>query len=166
MIGLSNDLQSRLGEGVSMLKGGIEQRKQKLQNVQELNRLKRSVEENSIKKSQILLELGRLTYRKIREGQINDPDLVKQSSNLVSLDKLMYVDGKSILEFSKTESDQVVCPSCNAANGKDDRFCGRCGLKLEPPKEVDVSNMTSCNQCEELVPGGAKYCPCCGSKTS
>ena len=94
MIGLSNDLQSRLGEGVSMLKGGIEQRKQKLQNVQELNRLKRSVEENSIKKSQILLELGRLTYRKIREGQINDPDLVKQSSNLVSLDKLMYVDGK------------------------------------------------------------------------
>lgn len=45
-----SNLQSKLGEGLSKFQGGIEQGKQKLQVVQEINRLKKEISDASSKK--------------------------------------------------------------------------------------------------------------------
>ncbi|WP_417898812.1 zinc ribbon domain-containing protein [Bacillus haimaensis] len=160
---MANDLQSKLGEGLSKVQGGIEQGKQKLQIAQEIGRLKKSIAENSQKKSKILLEAGQVTYRKLRAGQIQDADLAQISEAIIGLDKQMYVATRQIAELSKTTQNGVVC-SCGTMNGMNDKFCGGCGAKMEQPAEIDLSTASSCSQCEEIVPVGANFCPCCGSR--
>jgi hypothetical protein len=160
---LANDLQSKLGEGLSKVQGGIEQGKQRLQIAQEINKLKKSIAESSQKKSKILLEVGQLTYRKMRTGELQDADLLHMSNNIIDLDKQMYMATTQIAELSKTTQNGVLC-SCGTMNGMNDKFCGGCGAKIEQPAEIDLSTASSCSQCEEIVPVGANFCPCCGSR--
>ncbi|WP_263629633.1 zinc ribbon domain-containing protein [Bacillus tianshenii] len=160
---MANDLQTRLGEGLSKVQGGIEQGKQKLQVAQEISRLKKSMAECSLKKSKILLELGQVTYRKLRSGLIQDEELATHVGSIVGLDKQMYTASKQIIELSKTTQNGIAC-SCGTVNGATDRFCGGCGSKIEQPNEIDLSTASACGKCEEVVPVGANFCPCCGSK--
>jgi hypothetical protein len=44
------------------------------------------------------------------------------------------------------------CPSCGAAAGLEDRFCGRCRLLLR----------AACPRCREEIRLGVRYCPVCG----
>lgn len=159
---LANDLQSKLGDGLSKLSGGIEQGKQKLQTAQEVSRLNRNVNELGQKKSKALLELGQLTYMKIRSGEITDAELVELTSNLVGLDKNIFTSIKKIAELNKSDDNQQACPSCGTVNGVNDKFCGGCGTKLEAEKETSLINEEQCEHCEEMVPSGANFCPCCG----
>ncbi|WP_078553933.1 zinc ribbon domain-containing protein [Bacillus alkalicellulosilyticus] len=162
---MANDFQSKIGEGLSKFQGGIEQGKQKLQVTQEMNRLRKMIQELSVKKSAVLLELGQVTYKQIRAEAIAAEELVTISDQLVSLDKQIYLATKQLSEMNKTEDNAVVCGSCNEANGPNDKFCGSCGTPLEKPAEVDLSEGISCVTCEEIIPKEANFCPCCGSKS-
>jgi RNA polymerase subunit RPABC4/transcription elongation factor Spt4 len=46
------------------------------------------------------------------------------------------------------------CPGCQSVVSKEDKFCQQCGLKVA----------TTCKECGGSLPGGAKFCPNCGSQ--
>ncbi|WP_078593743.1 zinc ribbon domain-containing protein [Evansella clarkii] len=161
---MSNDLQSKIGEGLSKFQGGIEQGKQKLHTTKEINRLKKIVQESALKKSEALIELGQLTYQKLRTGEITDSEFSKTAEGLTELDKEMYSANQNIAALSQSGTEgQVICTSCSAANGPDDKFCGGCGSKLEKESNQE-SAAGSCTACETTYPATANFCPCCGKK--
>jgi len=163
---LSNNLQSKLGEGLSKFQGGIEQGKQKLQVVQEISKHKKEINETSIKKSKILLELGQSTYKKIRSGEIVDSDLNEMTKGIVGLDHLIYQSTKKISELNQSNADSNVltCSSCQAPNDINAKFCGGCGAKMEKEPAVETSSGVSCVTCEEVLSDTANFCHCCGTK--
>lgn len=163
---MSNQLPSKLGEGLSKIQGGFEQGKQKLQVVQELTKLKRSVNELSLEKSKVLLSLGQLTYHKLRSGDLVDKDLHELSTSIIGLDRESYQLSAKIAELSTSNPDQLICNHCGTANGLNDKFCGGCGNKVELKMEIDLSIASDCISCGQLVPDEANYCPCCGMRKS
>lgn len=161
---MSNQLPSKLGEGLSKIQGGFEQGKQKLQVVQEVTKLKRSVNELSVEKSKVLISLGQLTYYKLRNGELVDKELQELSTSIMNLDRESYQISKKITELSTSNSDQLICNHCGTANGLNDKFCGGCGKKVELKMEIDISTASDCMACGQLVPDEANYCPCCGMR--
>ena len=87
---MSTDLQSKICEGQSKFQGDYEQGKQNLHTTKEINRLKRMVQESALKKSEALIEPGKLTYRKIHTGEITDSEFSKTAECLVELDKQLH----------------------------------------------------------------------------
>jgi len=53
------------------------------------------------------------------------------------------------------------CPHCNAQVGPNDRFCGRCGKRIEQPAKPSF-----CGQCGAKLPAGARFCPSCGASAA
>ncbi|MFA9558133.1 zinc ribbon domain-containing protein [Evansella sp. AB-rgal1] len=165
---MANDLQSKIGEGLSKFQGGIEQGKQKLAIAQEVSKLKKTINESSQKKSKALMELGILTYKKMRTGEITDPEFQEIAKNITGLDKNIYASSAKVNELNAKENENggVICTSCEAVNGPDDKFCGGCGAKLEKVEELVEVAKKDCRECEETIPSSANFCPCCGSKAS
>lgn len=165
---MSNNLQSKLGEGLSKFQGGIEQGKQKLQLVQEINCLKKEINEASMRKAKVLLEAGQVTYSKIRQGEITDPELVGFTEKLVALDREIYEARKLVNELNTKNNGQngVTCSSCQTVNSEDAKFCGGCGAKVEAAAKVEVTDGVSCVKCEEIIPQSANFCHCCGTKAA
>lgn len=159
---MSNHLPSKLGEGLSKIQGGFEQGKQKLQVVQEITKLKRSINELSVEKSKVLLRLGQLTYYKLRSGELADTELQELSSSIMALDRESYQISKKITELSNSNPDQLICNHCGTSNGLNDKFCGGCGKKIEIKMDIDQTTASDCMACGQLVPDEANYCPCCG----
>jgi membrane protease subunit (stomatin/prohibitin family) len=54
------------------------------------------------------------------------------------------------------ESQDVACPSCQAANSPGAKFCQNCGQPMAPPK-------VHCTNCGTELAPGAKFCPECGT---
>jgi len=52
---------------------------------------------------------------------------------------------------------QISCSKCNAANPPGTRFCGGCGVMLNPAGSASMT----CDKCGARVPRGAKFCPDC-----
>ncbi|ARK32568.1 zinc ribbon domain-containing protein [Halalkalibacter krulwichiae] len=162
---MSGHFQSKLGEGLSKFQGGIEQGKQKLQVAQEVSRLKKEIQETSVRKSKILLELGLRTYQKIRTGEIDDEELVELTKNVYGFDQHLYASSRKVAELNKKEEESgSVCPSCETVNSADAKFCGGCGTKVERAAAVESVEGTACVRCEETVPEEAQFCSCCGVK--
>lgn len=161
---MSNHLQSKLGEGLSKIQGGLEQSKQKLQVTQEISKLKRSLNELSMEKSKVLLKLGQLTYHKLRSKELSDEELQSIAASIIQLDKEIYQLSKKITQLSKSDQDQLTCSNCGTQNGLNDKFCGGCGAKVEVKPALNEANGSDCMECGELVPDEAKYCPCCGMR--
>lgn len=164
---MSTNLQSKLGEGLSKFQGGIEQGKLKLQTVQEINKVKKEIHDVSVKKSKILLETGQKVYMKIRNLEIQDPELMELTSKLTELDQAIYEGSKKIAELSsRPDQGGTICPSCQTPNEMDAKFCGGCGAKVEKAVEMESDSSEACVSCSELVSPDANYCHCCGTKVS
>ena len=54
------------------------------------------------------------------------------------------------------QSTGIKCPSCGHQNPETQKFCGECGTKLTPEKNV-------CSQCGAEIPEGNKFCGECGA---
>ncbi|WP_276356148.1 SPFH domain-containing protein [Cohnella caldifontis] len=55
------------------------------------------------------------------------------------------------------------CTRCNAMNRQDAQFCMSCGQSLQvPPNVPDKAAETTCAECGNTFPAGAKFCPHCG----
>jgi NADH pyrophosphatase NudC (nudix superfamily) len=164
---LSTNLQSKLGEGLSKFQGGIEQGKLKLQTVQEINKIKKEMHDVSLKKTKILIEVGQSAYKKIRNSELQDPELMELVSKLTDLDHAIYEASQKIAALKSTpDQDVITCPSCNTANEPDAKFCGGCGSKVEKAKVHEDGSGIACSGCSEPVAHDANYCHCCGTKVT
>lgn len=157
-----SDVQSKLGEGLSKFQEGIDQRKQKLKTSQDVSKLKKQVQETSLKKSKLLINLGQTTYQLIREGKINDPQLVELSQSMVGFDNVIYQSYKKIAELTEGEQRAYSC-ECGAPVQPTDKFCESCGKKvtIAEPKELET---IQCPACEEEIAKDANFCGSCGKK--
>lgn len=66
-------------------------------------------------------------------------------------------------------SEPVICPNCEATNGANAQFCGRCGWALaappaaEPPaKPAGTAEAIPCLNCGRPNPAGTRFCHHCG----
>ncbi|ANS73972.1 hypothetical protein AWM70_04800 [Paenibacillus yonginensis] len=159
-----NNFQNLLGEGLSKLQGGIENGKQKLQTVQEINALNKSANDLVKTKSKILSELGQLAYFKIRAGQISDSEMLELIQNLAQIDQKIYTSLKQLTELKALKQQNNTCGNCGNITDSTDKYCGTCGSKMDIQDEVHNSVDRVCNNCGEFIPLNAKYCPCCGIK--
>ncbi|MFD1773437.1 zinc ribbon domain-containing protein [Paenibacillus rhizophilus] len=156
------EVQAKFEEGFNTVKGGIQQGKKKLQNMQETAELKRQIKEASQQKTKIYLELGKQVYRMIREGRIQNEELLQTVQPLTAQDKIIYEALKVIKELNTPLPGGVKC-GCGTFLPKDQPFCTACGRKNAELESITVQLKTSCASCEAEIPQEAAYCPCCGA---
>ncbi|MFF2446494.1 zinc ribbon domain-containing protein [Neobacillus sp. NPDC058068] len=159
-----SDLQTKLGGGLNMLQDSLQQGKQKLQVAQEISQYRKLVQENSERRADLLLKLGEDTYRRIRTGDVQDPQLREYVLKIAELDRGIFQTQKALEQLNR-KSDTWACSNCGTQIGANDKFCGSCGQIQEP---IAIGNDTEetavCPTCEEQVPAQAKFCACCGSR--
>ncbi|MCY9692061.1 zinc ribbon domain-containing protein [Paenibacillus alginolyticus] len=158
-----SDIQTKLGDGLSMLKGGIQQGKQKLQQVQEISELRKKVKDANLKKTKILLDMGQQAFQLVREGSLQDEKIKKLSEAIVQLDKTIYQANLKIQEISEISVDSKTC-ECGTQIHASDKFCGSCGKKVTVPEVVVNAEQTTCPACQEQISVTSKFCNCCGTR--
>lgn len=115
--------------------------------------------EAQIKKSNILLEMGMILYKKIRNNEIEDESFSELSRELVKLDKIIYDESIEIEELEE-EKRGIFCECGNVAD-INDKFCAECGANL---KKEDDEEFKICKLCETKIDLDSNYCVCCGNK--
>ncbi|WP_165998108.1 zinc ribbon domain-containing protein [Bacillus sp. Cs-700] len=157
-----SDLQTKIGGGLSKLQDGLNQGKTKLQTAQEVSQLKKHASDAASNRTKIITQLGELTYRLIRRGEVEHNELNEQAERLHSYDLELYQANHALSQLQK-ESTGHVC-DCGATLQEEDTFCGSCGNKVqmaEPPLTLATQ---PCEKCKEEIPESAQFCGCCGSK--
>ena len=159
-----SDLQTKLGGGLNKLQDSLQQGKQKLQTVQEISQFKKEIQEFSELRSDLILKLGEDTYRKLRLGDLQDPQLHEYFHSIAELDRKIFNTQKS-LESLDQKSSTTICTTCGASLSAEDKFCGSCGQKQEERTNLsDQTQLAVCPTCEEQIPADANFCACCGSR--
>lgn len=162
-----NELQDKLGSGLNKIQDSLQTNKQKLQNAQTINQYKRSIQENGMKRNEILLQLGEELYKKLRSNEINPTEeLTKKMTSLMEFDHVIFKSQQSIAELNSQSHTEYACNSCGSPVTSEDKFCGGCGVKVELPKSDTAVEKSTCPSCEEQIPLNAVFCNCCGLKTS
>ena len=130
-------------------------------NFEEINKLTNLINEAEYKKSSLLIEMGILTYQKIREGNISIEDFDILSNSLLELDKYIY---DSNIELNKLRK-QNITNDCECGNKLkyQDKFCSVCGKKVD---SLDDKNMIICEFCNSEIEENSNYCVCCGKKVT
>lgn len=131
--------------------------KSELVKTKEINK---SINEAEIKKAELLLEIGKLTYEKIRSGELTDLDISDLSDEILELDKLIYNKNTDI-EYTAITKEKSVC-KCGHIIDINDKFCAECGSKIEIQEES--TDYIVCNRCNCELEEDFNYCICCGNK--
>ncbi|MFQ7521142.1 MAG: double zinc ribbon domain-containing protein [Clostridium sp.] len=111
------------------------------------------------KKSNIIFELGLVTYKKIRNGEITDYQLSKISEDIIGLDYVIY--NMKCEKEGINNKNSIRC-TCGNDISKSDKFCNECGKKvvlLDLIKENKI-----CSNCEVIIEDDYSFCNCCGYK--
>ncbi|MCA0172854.1 zinc ribbon domain-containing protein [Bacillus sp. RAR_GA_16] len=157
-----SDLQTKIGGGLSKLQDGLQQGKTKLQTAQEVSQLRKHASDAASNRMKVINQLGELTYRLLRKGEIQHSELNEQMERLLPYDLELYQANRSLSQMKKESSDHVC--ECGAPIQEEDTFCGSCGSKVlivEPPEALATQ---PCDRCKEEVPETARFCGCCGLK--
>lgn len=128
--------------------------------VREIDKLNKSVEDASLRKEEALLELGIFIYKKVREGLLDNEEINEKCESIIGFDHVIYDSKVKIDKFNK-QLQGIKC-SCGAILTPEDRFCGKCGRKVEIP--VDNTEYIECKRCLSNIDKTSTYCPCCGIK--
>ena len=128
--------------------------------VREIDKLNKSVEDASLRKEGALLELGIFIYKKVREGLLDNEEINEKCESIIGFDHVIYDSKVKIDKFNK-QLQGIKC-SCGAILTPEDRFCGKCGQKVEIP--VDNTEYIECKRCLSNIYKTSTYCPCCGIK--
>ena len=128
--------------------------------VREIDKLNKSVEDASLRKEKALLELGIFIYKKVREGLLDNEEINEKCESIIGFDHVIYDSKVKIDKFNK-QLQGIKC-SCGAILTPEDRFCGKCGQKVEIP--VDNTEYIECKRCLSNIDKTSTYCPCCGIK--
>ena len=128
--------------------------------VREIDKLNKSVEDASLRKEEALWELGIFIYKKVREGLLDNEEINEKCESIIGFDHVIYDSKVKIDKFNK-QLQGIKC-SCGAILTPEDRFCGKCGQKVEIP--VDNTEYIECKRCLSNIDKTSTYCPCCGIK--
>ena len=128
--------------------------------VREIDKLNKSVEDASLRKEEALLELGIFIYKQVREGLLDNDEINEKCESIIGFDHVIYDSKVKIDKFNK-QLQGIKC-SCGAILTPEDRFCGKCGQKVEIP--VDNTEYIECKRCLSNIDKTSTYCPCCGIK--
>lgn len=156
------NVEDKIGMGLSKIQDGLDKSKNKVEFMKEISKLNKVVDDINSKKADALLELGIYVYKKVREGIIDDADIVEKCQSIVGFDHIAY-ENKRKIEDLKIENKGFVC-SCGMSLSYEDKFCGGCGKKVEIPTEN--TEYILCNRCDTNIEADSKFCPCCGVKIS
>lgn len=157
-----DNLGSKFQKGFSNVQKGIEDGKNKIQTSQEVLALKEEVRVFEEKRSSIIIDLGELTYKRIRENQIKEEALNNIALEILGLDKEIFSLLQIIEEKSKKEKD-LQC-ECGSELTASDRFCKECGKKVELAVKKQSLHMVICERCQTENTAENNYCNCCGLK--
>jgi len=147
----------RLGRGFNEIQDII-------QTTQTIQQYKKSIQEASAKRIELLVKLGEELYRKVRSKEMESRESTDKISALIELDRQIYHAQQAISEMKFQSVEGHKCPSCGSSISEDDKFCGLCGERLEA-QQLEVQGETIvCRICEEQIPAMAFYCSCCGTK--
>lgn len=116
------------------------------------------IENAQIKKANLLLDMGIMTYEKIRNKIIIDDSFDSICNEILDIDKLIYNNNLKIQSLEEN-SKEIVC-DCGSVLNKDNNFCGTCGKKVE----IEEKHFIECTRCESLNEEDSVYCACCGIK--
>lgn len=125
----------------------------------EKTRINSFINEAEDKKSTLLIELGMLTYQKIRNGYSYDEMFENIANEIMELDKIIY-NNNIELEKIKKSSDTNKC-ECGNIIKLEDKFCSVCGMSLE---DLSKDETITCEFCGAEIDEDSNYCVCCGSK--
>ncbi|WP_122638584.1 zinc ribbon domain-containing protein [Romboutsia sp. Marseille-P6047] len=129
------------------------------ENYREKVRINNLINEAEDKKTLLLIEMGTLSYQKIRDGYLRDDDFNEISNEIIELDKFIY---KSNLELEKLESlNRINKCECGNTIKDQDKFCSVCGKNVEDIYEEET---IICDLCETEIDADSNYCVCCGKK--
>lgn len=130
----------------------------------DIGRLRRERRRLLRAREQSVRDLGGLTLEMVRRERFK-PDLLKRRAR----DILALEDGVYDVEDALDDARQAIpdpgigssarC-ACGALNDRSTLFCAACGRSLRP-----AGGAHGCRQCATVLPGGARYCPSCGSST-
>lgn len=118
----------------------------------------KNIEEAEIKKANLLLDMGIMTYEKIRREEILDDSFDDISNKILEIDKIIY-SNKIMIKNIENRSKEFVCECGNKLN-IENKFCGSCGKKIAK-EEI---NLIECERCNQLNEEDSSYCGCCGVK--
>ena len=130
----------------------------------DIGRLRRERRRLLRAREQSVRDLGGLTLEMVRRERFK-PDLLKRRAR----DILGLEDGVHDVQDALTDAKQAIpdpgigshgrC-ACGASHDRDAVFCASCGRSL---KRAPASS--ACAHCTAALPGGAEYCPACGTPT-
>jgi len=156
-----NEVQSKLGEGLTKIQGSLNQGKQKLQLVQEVSQIKSSQNTLRLKRQEYILKIGEVYLQKIHTGVENIELLQELATEIQALDKEIYAYGVRLDQLQSESGEGVECSKCQSPVSDSDKFCGKCGQPVAASVKVETTEI--CNVCETSIPAKTNYCPCCGT---
>lgn len=111
------------------------------------------------KKAKALMNMGIITYQKIREENICNPSFKDLCDEILGLDKIIYEYSSRINNTNKVDEEKVC--KCGAKIDEDDKFCFECGQKIEL---LEVERKLNCIYCEAEIDLDSNFCTCCGKR--
>ena len=124
----------------------------------EINDIYTEIENAQMRKTDLLLNLGIMTYEKIRKSIIIDESFDNICDEILEIDKLIYNNNLKIKSLEES-SKELVCECGNILNSENN-FCPSCGKKIEVEEEYFIE----CVRCNSLNEDDSIYCGCCGVK--
>ncbi|MBB6453082.1 RNA polymerase subunit RPABC4/transcription elongation factor Spt4 [Salirhabdus euzebyi] len=157
-----SNIDSKFTEGVSKLQGGLQQGKQKFQNAQEAQKVKRNIAHLSNQKGKLLIELGQALYFEYRKGAIVNEEITNRAAAIEELDVTLHQQLTLLNELTSSKDEGFAC-ECGTSLSHADQFCPNCGTKVVKPEE-EIKETKVCNSCSQEIPFDANFCNVCGSK--
>ncbi|WP_042273098.1 zinc ribbon domain-containing protein [[Clostridium] dakarense] len=153
-------MQDKIEKNFSKVQDNIEKGKEKVDNLKSKLDIKKVINEAEVKKTNILLEMGMLTFKKIRSKEINDYSFNEFCDEILELDKIIYESNLNINEL-ETDKRGIFC-ECGYVANINDKFCVECGRKIQ--SEDNQVDLKICEHCNNEMDKDSNYCICCGNK--
>ena len=128
----------------------------------DIGRLRRERRRFPKAREQSVRDLGGLTVEMIRRDAFKPELLQRRARAILALEDGVY-DLEDALSDARHADPAVGSPtlcSCGSSNDDAPVFCTSCGRSLKQTTAV-----TSCAFCTAALPGGAQFCPSCGTAT-
>ena len=133
----------------------------KLSNIQkesEKAKIKKNINEYEDLKTRALLNLGIMTFDKIRKNEIKDIDFNELCEEIKNYDIEIYTRYMQLRSFEK-ENNKTTC-ECGFIAMKNEKFCPQCGNSLIK----EETSYIVCENCYKEIEEDSNFCPCCGNK--
>lgn len=104
-----------------------------------------------------ILNLGEITYSKLRGGEAKDPQEI--SYKISQIDKELYEIEKKIISI-EIERKGLKCSKCREEISITDKFCNNCGETVNAKEDREI--LGNCKVCKNTLYLEDKFCSACG----